>query len=70
MNESGTSSEALSPGRRSTGQQRGPDRQPATARMNWSKDVNKVAMRCYLKSDSLSENGAPIRGYRKRMFKL
>ena len=70
VNESGTSCEALSPGRCSTGQQRGPGRQPATARMKWSKDVNKVVMRCYLKSDPVNENGAPIRGYRRRMFKI
>ena len=70
VNESGTSWEALSPGRCSTGQQRGPGRQPATARMKWSKDVNKVVMRCYLKSDPVNENGAPIRGYRKRMFRI
>ena len=70
VNESGTSSEAPSPGRCSTGQQRGPGRQPATARMKWSKEVNKVVMMCYLKIDPVNENGAPIRGYRKLMFRI
>ena len=69
VNESGTSCEALSPGRFSTGQQHGPVL-PATTRMKWSKDENKVHMRCYFKSDPVNENGAPIRWYRKHMFKI
>ena len=32
--------------------------------------MNKVVFRCYLKSDPVSENGAPIRGYGKHMFKI
>ena len=70
VNESGTSGEAFSPGRCSTGQQRGPGRQPATARVKWSRDVNKVVMKCYLKSNPMNENGIPIRGYRKCMCKV
>ena len=70
VNESGTSGEAFSHGRYSTGQQRGPGRKPATARLKWSRDVNKVVMKCYLKSDPVNENGVPIRGYRKRILKL
>ena len=70
VNESGTSGEAFSPGRCSTGQQRGPGHQPTTARVKWSRDMNKVVMKCYLKSDPVNENGIPIRGYRKRVFKV
>ena len=70
VNESGTSGEAFLPGRCSTGRQRGPGRPPATAGVKWSRDMNKVVMKCYLKSDPVNENGVPIRGYRKRMFKV
>ena len=52
------------------GEQRRPGRHPATARMMWSKDVNKVVMECYLKSKPVNENGVPIRGYRQGMFRV
>ena len=70
MNESGTLCKTLSPGRCSKGQQCGPGRQPATARINSRKDENKIVMGCYLKSDPVNENGAPIRENRKHMYRI
>ena len=57
-------SKGASSGRCPVGEQRRPGRHPATARMMWSKNFNKVVMGCYLKSKPVNENGVPIRGYR------
>ncbi|XP_044170403.1 uncharacterized protein LOC122954426 [Acropora millepora] len=70
VNGTGAFSEGASSGRCPVGEQRRPGRHPATARMMWSKDVNKVVMECYLKSKPVNENGVPIRGYRQRMFRV
>ena len=56
VNGTGTSCEGPSPGRCSPAQQRGPGRHPTTAsntrtRTNWTKAVNKIVMKCYLKND-------------------
>ena len=32
--------------------------------------MNKVVMKCYLKSDPVNENGIPIRGCRKQIYKV
>ena len=39
--------EAASPGRYPTVGQGGPGRQPAAARMKWSRDMNIAVMECY-----------------------
>ena len=64
VNRTGTPCEGLSPGRCSPAQQRGPGRHPATARMKWNKE-----MKCYYRSKPFDEEGKPVRGYRRRMFK-
>ena len=70
VNGTGAFCEGASSGRCPVGEQRRPGRHPVTARMMWSKDVNKVVMECYLKSKPVNENGVPIRGYRQRMFRV
>ena len=69
VNRTGTEREGSSPGRCSPAQQRGPGRHPATARMKWNKEVNKVVMECSYRSRPFDEEGKPIRGYRQRMFR-
>ena len=69
VNGAGSLREGSSSGRCSLGEQRGPGRYPATARMRWSKEVNKVVMECFYRSKPFDENERPIRGYRQRMFK-
>eukprot|EP00112_Aurelia_sp_Birch-Aquarium-sp1_P004156 Seg1472.5 transcript_id=Seg1472.5/GoldUCD/mRNA.D3Y31 product="hypothetical protein" protein_id=Seg1472.5/GoldUCD/D3Y31 len=44
--------------------QRGPGRYPTTARMKWTKEVNKLVIKCFYKSDPNQ------RGYRKRMINI
>ena len=68
MNGSGTEGEGASPGKCFSAQQRQPGRHHATARMKWSKEINKVIMECFYSSNPFGENGKPIRGYRQRMF--
>ena len=70
VNGTGTFSEGGSSGRCPVDEQRRPGRHPATARMIWSKDVNKVVMECYLKSKPVNEDGVPITEYRQRMFRV
>ena len=69
VNGTGSASESSSPDRCSSAQQRGPGCQPATTRMKWDKEVNKLVMECFLKSRPFDEIGKPIRGYRQRMFR-
>ena len=69
MNGTGTSCEGPSPGRCSPAQQRRPGRHLATARMKWNKEVNMVVMECFYRSKPFDEEGKPVRGYRRRMFK-
>ena len=47
MNKTGTSCEGPSSGRFSPAQLQGLGRYPATARMQWNKEVNKVVMECF-----------------------
>ena len=68
MKGAGAFSEDASSGKCPVGEQPRPGHHPATARMLWNTDVNKVVMECYLKGKSVNENGVPIRGYRQRMF--
>ena len=69
VNGAGTSSEGSSSGRCSPGEQRGLNRYPTTARMRWNKEVNKVVMECFYRSNPFNEEGRPIRGCRQRMFR-
>ena len=70
VNGTGTSCEGPSSGRSSSGEQRGPGRNQATARRGWSKDLNVAIMECYYLSKPIDEDGKPIRGYRKRMHAI
>ena len=69
VNGSGTEGEGASPGRCFSAQQREPGRHHATARMKWSKEISKVIMECFYRSNPFDENGKPIRGYRQRLEK-
>ena len=60
VNETQAPSEGVTPGRVSGEQPQALGRYPATARTKWTKAVNKLAMKCYIKSNP------GIRGYRKR----
>ena len=62
VNGTQTSSEGVSPGTDPPVEQPKPDRKPATARQKWTKEINKIVMKCNLKSDPSK------RGYRKRML--
>ena len=64
VNETGTDGEGLSPVRDVGGQQPVPGRHPATARDNWTKDIYKLVIRCFFKSEPKR------RGYRKRMLAI
>ena len=69
VNGTGSIGEGSSFGRCSSAQQRGPGRFPATARMKWSKEVNKVVMEYFYKCWPFDKEGKPIRGYRQRMYR-
>ena len=62
--------EAAAPGRCPTAQQGGPGSNRATAshqptsRPSWTKELNKIVMKCYIKSKPKK------RGFRKRMLKI
>ena len=67
VNGSGTLVEAEAPGRGPVATQSCPDRHQATAdrrRVHWTKELNKLVMKCCLKSDPSK------RGYRKRMLAI
>ena len=70
VNGTGAFSEVALSDRCPVRKQRRHGRHPATARMIWSKDVNKVVIECYLKSKPVNENGVPIRGFRQRLFRV
>ena len=65
VNETGTISESLSPGRCPTVLQGGPVRYQASAKMKWNKELNVAVMECYFLSKPTDENGRPVQGYRK-----
>ena len=67
VNGAGTSQgESSSFGRGSWGQQRGPGRRHATARtrVKWTKELNKIIMECYYRSEPKK------RRFRKRMYAI
>ena len=51
-------------------EQRGPGRNPVTARMKWNKAINIAVMECYYLSNPMDENDKPVRGYRQRMHRI
>ena len=67
VNETGSTSEGLSPGRCPMEEQRGPGRHPATApriqRRKSSQEDNRIVMECYYQSEPRRN------GYRKRMHR-
>ena len=65
MNGTGTPCEVPLPGRCFPAQQREPSHHPATARVKWNKEVNKVVMACFYRSKPFDEKGKPIWGYRE-----
>ena len=70
VNETGTVSEGLSPGRCPTVRQGGPGRYQASAKMKWNKELSVAVMECYFLSRPTDENGRPVRGYRRRMHNI
>ena len=70
VNGTGAFTEDVSSDRCPVRKQRRHGRHPATARMMWSKDVNKAVIECYLKSRPVNENGVPIRGFRQGLFRV
>ena len=62
VNGTRVTSEGATPGRVSGEQQPALGRYSVTARTKWSKDLNRLVMTCYIRS-----NPGSI-GYRKRMF--
>ena len=64
VNETGSSSESLSPGRCPMERAHGPSRQSATARRIWSTQDNHTLMKFYYQSQP------DKRGYRKRLLSI
>ena len=62
--------EGSSPGRCLMEEQRGPGRNPVTARMKWNKAINIAVMECYYLSNPMDENNKPVKGYRQRMHRI
>jgi len=46
--------------------------QSATARLNWTKEINRFVMECFYLSRPFDDDddGKPIRGYRQRMHRF
>ena len=51
VNGTGATSESASPSMEVGGQQPTPGRHQATARLKWNKEVNKIVMKCFYKSN-------------------
>ena len=68
VKETGPYRESCSPGRLPTDEKHRADHHPATARKEWTKNVNTIVMQCCYRSRPISETGVPIRGYRKRTY--
>ena len=47
------------------GEQHRADRHPATARKEWTKNVNMIFIEGYYRSRPVSKTGVPIKGYRR-----
>ena len=70
VNGTGTLCEGPPSGRCPVGEQRRPGRHSATARLNWTKEINKLVMECFYLSKPFDDNGKPVRGYRQRMYRI
>ena len=46
-----------------------PGHHPATDRVKWNKEVNKVVLECFYRSKMFVEEGKHIRRFKKRMFR-
>ena len=68
VKETGPYKEGFLHGRLHVGEQHRADRHPATARKEWTKNINIVVMEFYYRSRPVIETRVPIRGYRKRMY--
>ena len=68
VNRAGPVGEDSLPGRYSLVRQRGPGRHPTTVRTKWSKNMNKIVMKCFFRSQPFDDDGKPIIGYRQRMM--
>ena len=69
-NRTGTSCEGPSPSRCSSAhQQQGLGQYPATTRVKWSREVNKVVMERFYRRKPFPKEGKPISRCRKRIFR-
>ena len=68
VNRGGPVGEGSLPGRCSLVRQQRPGRLPTAVRTKWSKNVNKIAMKCLFRSQPFDDEGKPIIGYRQRMM--
>ena len=65
LNRGGSVGEGSLTRRCSLVRQQGPGRLPTTARTKWSKNVNKIVMKCFFRSQPFDDDGKPIIGYRQ-----
>ena len=70
VNGTGTLCEGSPSGRCYVDEQHRPGRHPATARLKWTKEINKLVMECFFLSKPFDDNGKPVRGYRQRMYRI
>lgn len=56
VNRTYASSEVVTPGRVNGGRQPALGRYPATSRAKWSRDLNKLLMKCIIKSNQTPED--------------
>ena len=69
INRNGPAGEGSSPGRCSLVQQPGPSLHPTTIRTKRSKNLYKIAMECFFRSNTFDDDdGKLIRGYRQQMM--
>ena len=68
VNRGGPVGEGSLPGRCSLVRQQRPGRLPTTVRTKWSKNGNKIVMKCLFRSQPFDDEGKPIIGYRQRMM--
>ena len=68
INSAGLGGEGTSSGMCSLVEQWEPGCHPTTVRTKWSKNVNKIVMKCFFSRKSFDDDGKPIRGYRQRMM--
>ena len=62
LKETGPYRESFSPGRLPVGEQHRADRHPATARKEWTKNVNMIVMECYYRNRPVHEQEFQLEG--------